>query len=140
MFPAHPSGSRFSGLRARWYTHEMPHRCGGRDLGARPVGDVTRILADIERGDLHAAGQPLSLVYEELRKLAAARVVLEAPGQSLRATALVHEAYLRHVGSDPQEPFDGGGQKRLRIDLDALLVEPPDKVADSGASNAQREH
>jgi len=90
------------------------------------VGDVTRILADIERGDLHAAGQPLSLVYEELRKLAAARVVLEAPGQSLRATALVHEAYLRHVGSDPQEPFDGGGQKRLRIDLDAVLVEPPD--------------
>jgi RNA polymerase sigma factor (TIGR02999 family) len=73
------------------------------------MGDVTRILADIERGDRHAAGQLLPLVYDELRKLAAARLAREAPGQSLQATALVHEAYLRLVGSDPNTPFDGRG-------------------------------
>ena len=69
-----------------------------------PLGDVTRILADIERGDRHAAGQLLPLVYDELRKLAAARLAHEAPGQSLQATALVHEAYLRLVGRDPDRP------------------------------------
>ena len=68
------------------------------------MGDVTRILADIERGDRHAAGQLLPLVYDELRKLAAARLAHEAPGQSLQATALVHEAYLRLVGGDPTGP------------------------------------
>ena len=68
------------------------------------MGDVTRILADIERGDRHAAGQLLPLVYDELRKLAAARLAREAPGQSLQATALVHEAYLRLVGADPTSP------------------------------------
>ena len=73
------------------------------------MGDVTRILADIERGDRHAAGQLLPLVYDELRKLAAARLAHEAPGQSLQATALVHEAYLRLVGPDPDTPFDGRG-------------------------------
>ena len=73
------------------------------------MGDVTRILADIERGDPHAAGQLLPLVYDELRKLAAARLVHEAPGQSLQATALVHEAYLRLVGPDPDRAFDGRG-------------------------------
>src|SRR6516225_3572989 len=73
------------------------------------MGDVTRILADIERGDRHAAGQLLPLVYDELRQLAAARLAREAPGQSLQATALVHEAYLRLVGADPDRPFDGRG-------------------------------
>jgi RNA polymerase sigma factor (TIGR02999 family) len=60
---------------------------------------VTQILASIERGDPHAAEQLLPLVYDELRKLAAARIAQEAPGQTLQATALVHEAYLRLVGS-----------------------------------------
>ena len=69
------------------------------------MGDVTRILAEIERGDRLAAGQLLPLVYDELRQLAAARLAREAPGQSLQATALVHEAYLRLVGSDPDKPF-----------------------------------
>jgi RNA polymerase sigma factor (TIGR02999 family) len=73
------------------------------------MGDVTRILADIQRGDRHAAGQLLPLVYDELRKLAAARLAYEAPGQTLQATALVHEAYLRLVGPDPDAPFDGRG-------------------------------
>jgi RNA polymerase sigma factor (TIGR02999 family) len=73
------------------------------------MNDVTRMLADIERGDRRAAGQLLPLVYDELRKLAAARLAREAPGQSLQATALVHEAYLRLVGSNPNKPFDGHG-------------------------------
>lgn len=61
--------------------------------------DVTRILSAIESGDPQAAEQLLPLVYEELRKLAAAKLAHEKPGQTLQATALVHEAYLRLVGS-----------------------------------------
>lgn len=63
------------------------------------MGDVTHILSAIEAGDPHAAGQLLPLVYDELRKLAAQKMAHEAPGQTLQATALVHEAYLRLVAS-----------------------------------------
>src|SRR5271156_4589505 len=63
------------------------------------MNDVTRILSDLAEGDAHAAGQLLPLVYDELRKLAAARMAQEAPGNTLNATALVHEAYLRLVGT-----------------------------------------
>src|SRR5262245_24495291 len=64
--------------------------------------DVTRILSDIEQGDPKAAESLLPLVYEELRRLAAQKLAREVPGQTLQATALVHEAYLRLVGSgDP---------------------------------------
>jgi RNA polymerase sigma factor (TIGR02999 family) len=59
--------------------------------------EVTRVLDQIEQGDPHAADQLLPLVYEELRRLAARRLAQEKPGQSLLATALVHEAYLRLV-------------------------------------------
>src|SRR5438270_8225626 len=59
--------------------------------------DVTRILSAIEQGDAHAAEQLLPLVYDELRKLAAQKLAQEKPGQTLEATALVHEAYLRLV-------------------------------------------
>ncbi len=62
------------------------------------MSDVTRILCAIETGDQHAAEQLLPLVYSELRKLAAQRLAQEKPGQTLQATALVHEAYLRLVG------------------------------------------
>src|SRR6478672_8254195 len=62
--------------------------------------DVTRILSAIEQGDLKAADQLLPLVYDELRKLAAQKLAREKPGQTLQATALVHDAYLRLVGSD----------------------------------------
>src|SRR6476661_5263122 len=62
------------------------------------MSDVTRILSAIETGDPHAAEQLLPLVYDELRKLAAQRLANEKPGQTLDATALVHEAYLRLVG------------------------------------------
>src|SRR6516164_6024741 len=118
------------------------------------MNDVTRILSSIEHGDPKAAEQLLPLVYDERRNLAAARLAREAPGQSLQATALVHEAYLRLVVGDPDKPFDGrghffaaaaeamrrvlidrardrrrlkrgGGLRRVRINLDALLVEPP---------------
>jgi RNA polymerase sigma factor (TIGR02999 family) len=62
------------------------------------MSEVTRILSAIEAGDAHAAQQLLPLVYDELRKLAAAQLAREKPGQTLEATALVHEAYLRLVG------------------------------------------
>jgi RNA polymerase sigma factor (TIGR02999 family) len=65
------------------------------------MSDVTRILSAIEQGDPHAAGKLLPLVYDELRKLAAQRMAQEKPGQTLQATALVHEAYLRLVASPP---------------------------------------
>jgi RNA polymerase sigma factor (TIGR02999 family) len=66
------------------------------------MNDMTRILSAIEQGDLQAAEQLLPLVYDELRKLAAQRLAQEKPGQTLQATALVHEAYLRLVGK--QDP------------------------------------
>ncbi len=62
------------------------------------MNDVTRILSAIEEGDPRAAGDLLPLVYEELRRLAKQRLAQENPGQTLQATALVHEAYLRLVG------------------------------------------
>ena len=70
------------------------------------MSEVTRILSAIEQGDPHAAEQLLPLVYDELRKLAAQKLTLEKPGQTLQATALVHEAYLRLVGD---QPFDNRG-------------------------------
>jgi RNA polymerase sigma factor (TIGR02999 family) len=66
------------------------------------MSDVTRILSAIERGDVRAVDELFPLVYQELRQLAAARLRKESPGQTLQATALVHEAYLRLVGSENQ--------------------------------------
>src|SRR6185436_17388568 len=68
--------------------------------------DVTQILSQIESGDPSAAEQLLPLVYEELRKLAAAKLVQEKPGQTLQATALVHEAYLRLVDVEKAQHWD----------------------------------
>ena len=122
--------------------------------GAGTMDAITRVLNAIEHGDPRAAEQLLPLVYDELRKLAAERMAQEKPGQTLQATALVHEAYLRLVGGDQPRDWDGrghffaaaaeamrrilidrardrrrqkrgGGQRRVRNDLDALLVEPP---------------
>ncbi|WP_406698911.1 ECF-type sigma factor [Singulisphaera sp. Ch08] len=73
------------------------------------MNDVTRILEAIEHGDPQAAEQLLPLVYDELRKLAAQRLRQEPPGQTLQATALVHDAYLRLVGSDEVQRWDGRG-------------------------------
>jgi RNA polymerase sigma factor (TIGR02999 family) len=69
--------------------------------------DVTRLLEAAHRGDRQAAAELLPLVYDELRKLAAIRLASEKPGQTLDATALVHEAYLRLVGGRGQAAFDG---------------------------------
>ena len=67
------------------------------------MSDVTRILHRVQQGDSKAAEELLPLVYEELRKLAAHKMANEAPGQTLQATALVHEAWLRLAGSDHQQ-------------------------------------
>ncbi len=119
------------------------------------MNDVTRILANLARGDAHAAGQLLPLVYEELRQLAARKLSQEAAGQTLQPTALVHEAYLRLVGATPQAAswdgrghffaaaaeamrrilvenarrkrrIHGGGRRRLELDEAHRQTEPPD--------------
>ena len=71
--------------------------------------DITRILSAIEQGDTQAAEQLLPLVYNELRKLAAHKLAREKPGQTLQATALVHEAYLRLVDVDRVQQWDSRG-------------------------------
>jgi RNA polymerase sigma factor (TIGR02999 family) len=73
------------------------------------MADVTRILAEIEQGDPAAAEQLLPLVYDELRKLAAWKMAQEAPGQTLQATALVHEAYIRLVDVESAQHWDSRG-------------------------------
>ncbi len=85
--------------------------------------DVTRILSAIEQGDSHAAEQLLPLVYDELRKLAAAQLAREKPGQTFEATALVHEAYLRLVGdqqfANRHHFFAAAAQAMRRILVDS---------------------
>ncbi len=71
--------------------------------------DVTRILSAIQQGDPQAAGRLLPLVYNELRQLAAAKLAQEKPGQTLQATALVHEAYLRLVDVDTVQQWNSRG-------------------------------
>jgi len=90
------------------------------------MSDVTEILNSIEDGDPEAVAELLSLVYDELRQLAAARMAAENPGHTLQATALVHEAYLRLVGTDQEFTWDNRGHffaaaaeamRRILIDL-----------------------
>src|SRR6185436_489961 len=71
--------------------------------------DVTRLLDNAAAGDPKAAAELLPLVYDELRKLAAARMAAENPGQTLQATALVHEAYVRLVGGGQPQDWNGRG-------------------------------
>lgn len=73
------------------------------------MSDVTRVLSQIEKGDAGAADQLLPLIYDELRKLAAAKLAQEKPGQTLQATALVHEAYIRLVGGNQNQSWDCRG-------------------------------
>jgi RNA polymerase sigma factor (TIGR02999 family) len=118
------------------------------------MSEVTRVLSANEQGDLHAADQLLPLVYAELRKLAAQKLTQEKPGQTLDATALVHEVYLRLVGGQEQQAWNscghffaaaaeamrrilverarskrslkrGGGARRVDFDQAASLVEEP---------------
>ena len=119
------------------------------------MADVSHILNAIEQGDPHAAGQLLPLVYDELRKLAGQKLAQERPGQTLQATALVHEAYVRLVGAGDEPHWEsrrhffaaaaeamrrilidgarrkqtrkhGGGRQRLGVDADALAAPEPD--------------
>jgi RNA polymerase sigma factor (TIGR02999 family) len=122
------------------------------------MSEVTRILSAIEQGESKAAEQLLPLVYEELRKLAATKLAQEKPGQTLQATALVHEAYLRLVGIDHTERWNnrghffaaaaeamrrilidnarrkrtekhGGARRRVNLDdADAVATSPPDDL------------
>jgi RNA polymerase sigma factor (TIGR02999 family) len=73
------------------------------------MDEVTRLLSALEQGDPHAAEQLLPLVYDELRRLAAQKLAREKPGQTLQATALVHEAYLRLGAGDPARHWDSRG-------------------------------
>jgi RNA polymerase sigma factor (TIGR02999 family) len=73
------------------------------------MSEVTRILSDVERGDPHAADRLLPLVYEELRQLAAQKLAHEKAGQTLDATALVHEAYLRLVDAEQAQGWNSRG-------------------------------
>jgi RNA polymerase sigma factor (TIGR02999 family) len=70
------------------------------------MSDVTRILSAIEQGDPHAAEQLLPLIYDELRRLAAQKMAQEKPGQTLQATALVHEAYLKLVDGEKAQHWN----------------------------------
>jgi RNA polymerase sigma factor (TIGR02999 family) len=119
--------------------------------------DVTRILSALEQGDPHAADQLLPLVYDELRKLASQRLAKENAGQTLQATALVHEAYLRLVDTEAAQQWNSRGhffaaaaeamrrilvdnarQKqakkrggdRVRLDLDEMAVATSDRLDD----------
>jgi RNA polymerase sigma factor (TIGR02999 family) len=74
-----------------------------------PMSEVTRVLSAIEEGDPHAAEQLLPLVYDELRQLAAQQLAQEKPGQTLEATALVHEAYVRLVDVDKAQHWNSRG-------------------------------
>jgi RNA polymerase sigma factor (TIGR02999 family) len=78
-------------------------------LSVSPMTDVIRILSAIDQGDPHAAEQLLPLVYDELRQLAAQKLAQEKPGQTLQATALVHEAYLRLVDTEPAPHWNSRG-------------------------------
>jgi RNA polymerase sigma factor (TIGR02999 family) len=73
------------------------------------MSQVTQILSAIERGEPQAAEQLLPLVYDELRRLAEQKLAHEQPGQTLQATALVHEVYLRLLGGEPSQGWDGRG-------------------------------
>src|SRR5262245_50189511 len=78
-------------------------------VSSRLMSDITRVLSAIEQGVAGAAGKLLPLVYGELRRLAAQKLAREKPGQTLQPTALVHEAYLRLIGNDPEAPWHSRG-------------------------------
>jgi RNA polymerase sigma factor (TIGR02999 family) len=94
------SGREWPGGRLRWV---------GRSVILSVMADVTQLLSAIEAGDPRAAGALMPLVYDELRRLAALRLAQEKPGQTLEATALVHEAYLRLVHVEPIQEWNGHG-------------------------------
>ena len=132
-------------------------RATGIAGGGGTVDAITQVLNAIEQGDPNAGAELLPLVYEELRKLAAQRLAREKPGQTLQATALVHEAYVRLVGPDPERnwnsrahffaaaaeamrcilidkarrrrrPKHGGGRQRVELEEAIPLAEPGEEL------------
>src|SRR5262249_44213521 len=99
--PCGSISSPLKGPRLPNPAHEAPRRafCRFPCFSVPPMNEVTRILSAVEQGDPHAAEQLWSVVYDELRQLAAQKLAQEKPGQTLQATALVHEAYLRLVAN-----------------------------------------
>ena len=105
------------------------------------MSDVTGILNAIERGDPRAAEELLPLVYDELRMLAAQRMAHERPGHTLQATALVHEAYARLIGSDPDDQgwnsrghfFAAAAEAMRRILIDSARAKRAEKRGGGGA-------
>jgi hypothetical protein len=95
--------------------------------------DVTCILSAIEQGDPHAAEQLLPLVYDELRKLAAQKLAQEKPGQTLQATALVHEAYLRLVDTEKAQHWNSRGHF-----FAAAANDGPSTAATASVSNSRK--
>src|SRR6202045_4643211 len=98
-----------------------------RKRSVSSMNEVTRILSAIEQGDPHAAEQLLPLVYDELRKLAAQKLANEKPGQTLQATALVHEAYLRLVDVEKAQHWNSRGHffAAAAEAMRRILVESP---------------
>src|SRR4051812_31361437 len=97
------------GNRTRLLAAGEQHRAQRVALREDRMSEVSQILNSLELGDKQAANRLLPLVYEELRRLAEQRLAREAPGQTLQPTALVHEAYLRLVGSAPEQSWQGRG-------------------------------
>src|SRR5437867_12043220 len=102
------------------------------------MSEVTRILSAIEQGNPHAAAQLLPLVYDELRQLAAQRLAQEKPGQTLQATALVHEAYLRLVASPGREAGESGQHWDGRRHFFAAAAEAMRRLLIESARRKQR--
>jgi RNA polymerase sigma factor (TIGR02999 family) len=102
--------------------------------------DVTQILSEIEHGDPAAAERLLPLVYDELRKLAAAKLANEKPGQTLQATALVHEAYLRLVGAEKVQDWNSRGHFFMAAAeaMRRILVESARRKQQVGRGGDQR--
>src|SRR5262245_24464496 len=100
------------------------------------MSEITRILSAIDDGDQHAAEQLMPLVYSELRKLAAQRLAQEKPGQTLQATALVHEVYLRLI--DQTERPEGGGGFSGRSHFFAAAAEAMRRILVERARRRQR--
>ena len=95
--------------------------------------DVTRILSAIEQGDPSAAEQLLPLVYDDLRKLAAAEMAQEAPGQTLQATALVHEAYIRLVDVEKAQHWSMA-RPRWRMGFAVVTAAGPGRHTDGAVA------
>jgi hypothetical protein len=104
------------------------------------MSELTRILSAIEQGEPHAAEKLLPLVYEELRQLAAAKLAQEKPGQTLQATALVHEAYLRLVDVDKVQNWNSRGHFfAAAADRQSTSKSARPRVAPPQAAGAKRQ-